>query len=306
MAGLYLPHDLDAVTDDKIVEMLGALDWYGYGLYWRLLELLYTRTDHKLTCNYKGLSKIIGCDADTLQRLVTEFGLFTIADDGSQFWSERVLAHCEALATAKQDVTTAKRKAASARWDKCKANAEGMQSDAQCMHVQCTCNAPAMQSDAEGMQSDAKYNINLNNNLNLKDADASLTRACAREESAAAAAEQNLDTQTVAPDVQELLDAIGKRFNTIPLPAHLTALEALISDCNRPGVVNGVDVVRDGLARLDNAEAIKSGKVRLSITQFLQPKYFTRLISGDYDKTYNSKRKSGYAGAGISFEGREY
>ena len=167
MAGLYLPHDLDAVTDDKIVEMLGALDWYGYGLYWRLLELLYTRTDHKLTCNYKGLSKIIGCDADTLQRLVTEFGLFTLADNGSQFWSERVLTHCEALATAKQDVTTAKRKAASARWDKSRVNAESMQSDAQGMQVQCTCNAPAKQSDAEGMQSDAKYNINLNNNLNL-------------------------------------------------------------------------------------------------------------------------------------------
>lgn len=305
MAGLYLPHDLDAVTDDKIVEMLGALDWYGYGLYWRLLELLYARTDHKLTCNYKGLSKIIGCDADTLQRLITEFGLFTLADDGSQFWSERVLTHCEALATAKQDVADAKRRAASARWDKSRANADGMQSDAQGMHVQCTCNAPAKQSDAEGMQSDAKYNINLNNNLNLKDADASLTRVRTREE-AAAAAEQNLDTQTVAPDVQQLLDAIGKRFGTIPLPAHLTALEQLISECNRPGVVNGVDVVRDGLARLDTAEAIKSGKVRLSITQFLQPKYFTRLISGDYDKMYNSKRKSGYAGAGISFEGREY
>ena len=176
-------------------------------------------------------------------------------------------------------------------------NTKLMQMVCRAMHKVCTCNAPAMHDDADGMQSDAKYNINLNNNLNNA-ADAALI--------AAAAAEQNLDTQTVDPDVQDLLDAIGKRFNTIPLPAHLTALEQLISECNRPGVVNGVDVVRDGLARLDTAEAIKSGKVRLSITQFLQPKYFTRLISGDYDKTYNSKRKSNYAGAGICFEGREY
>ena len=116
MAGLYLPHDLDAVTDDKIVEMLGALDWYGYGLYWRLLELLYTRTDHKLTCNYKGLSKIIGCDADTLQRLVTEFGLFTITGDGSQFWSERVLAHCESMESGRQSKADAGRKGAAKRW----------------------------------------------------------------------------------------------------------------------------------------------------------------------------------------------
>ena len=129
-------------------------------------------------------------------------------------------------------------------------------------------------------------------------------RASARE--AAAAAEQNLDTQTVAPDVQQLLDAIGERFNTIPLPVHLTALEALISECNRPGVVNGVDVVRDGLAKLDTAEAINERRVTLTMSQFLQPKYFMRLLGGDYDKVYKSKRKSGYTGAGISFEGREY
>ena len=304
MAGLYLPHDLDAVTDDKIVEMLGALDWYGYGLYWRLLELLYTRTDHRLTCNYKGLSKIIGCDADTLQRLITEFGLFTIADDGSQFWSERVLAHSESMESGRQSKADAGRKGAAKRWQ---TNGKAIASDSRPIadpwQTHSSAIADPMANDSTRMANDS--NINLNNNLNLKDADASLTRVRTREE-AAAAAEQNLDTQTVAPDVQQLLDAIGKRFDTIPLPAHLTALEHLISECNRPGVVNGVDVVRDGLARLDTAEAIRSGKVRLSITQFLQPKYFTRLISGDYDKTYNSKRKSGYAGAGISFEGREY
>ena len=130
--------------------MLGELDYYGYGLYWRLLELLYSNSEHRLTCNYKGLSKLLGCDAEILERLVTEFGLFTLADDGSQFWSERVLAHCEALATAKQDVTNAKRKAASTRWSKSRANTDSVQSDADGMHVQCTCIAPAMQDDADG------------------------------------------------------------------------------------------------------------------------------------------------------------
>ena len=138
-----------------------------------------------------------------------------------------------------------------------------------------------------------------------KAADAALMRASARE--AAAAAEQNLDTQTVAPDVQQLLDAIGKRFNIIPLPAHLTALEALISDCNRPGVVNGVDVVRDGLAKMDTAEAINERRVTLTMTQFLNPKYFMRLLGGDYDKVYKSKRKSGaWQDAGVSFEDMDY
>ena len=107
--------------------------------------------------------------------------------------------------------------------------------------------------------------------------------------------------------IQQLLDDIGKRFNTIPLPVHLTALEALISECNRPGVVNGIDVVRDGLAKMDKAEAINERRVTLTISQFLQPKYFMRLLGGDYDKTYNSKRKSGaWQDAGVSFENMDY
>ena len=298
MAGLYLPHDLDAVTDDKIVEMLGALDWYGYGLYWRLLEMLYTRTDHKLTCNYKGLSKIIGCDAGTLEQLVTEFGLFVIDCDCGQFYSERVLAHCESMESGRQSKADAGRKGAAKRWQ---TNGKAIANDSRPMadlwQTHNSAIADPMANDSTRMANDS--NINLNNNLNLNNAaDAALI---------AAAAEQKIDTQTVAPDVQQLLDAIGKRFNTIPLPVHLTALEALISECNRPGVVNGLDVVRDGLAKMDSAEAINERRVTLTMSQFLQPKYFMRLLGGDYDKVYKSKRKSGaWQDAGVSFENMDY
>lgn len=284
---LYLPHDLKAFEDDKIVNMFGDLDYYGYGLYWRVLEMLYNSDDHTKVTNYKALARVLNCKADILEQLICNYGLFVISDDGSKFWSDRVLQQCDKLDKGKKDAAENGRKGAQKRWGDNRV-AIGYPIGG------------LSKNDGEPIGSDS----NLNNNLNLNNAaDAALMRASARE---AAAAEMQLDTQTVAPDVQQLLDAIGKRFNTIPLPAHLTALEALISECNRPGVVNGVDVVRDGLARLDNAEAIKSGKVRLSITQFLQPKYFTRLISGDYDKTYNSKRKSAYTGAGVSFENMDY
>ena len=284
---LYLPHDLKAFEDDKIVNMFGDLDYYGYGLYWRVLEMLYNSDDHTKVTNYKALARVLNCKADILEQLICNYGLFVFSEDGSKFWSDRVLQQCDKMNKGKKDAAENGRKGAQKRWG---SNGEPHRG---------AIGYPIgglSKNDGEPIGSDSNLNNNLN--LNLNAADAALI--------AAAAAEQNLDTQTIAPDVQQLLDAIGKRFDTIPLPAHLTALEQLISECNRPGVVNGIDVVRDGLARLDAAEAIKSGKVRLSITQFLQPKYFTRLISGDYDKTYNSKRKSGYSGAGISFEGREY
>lgn len=296
MAGLYFPHDVNDLADSKMIEMFGELDYWGYGVYYRIVCILSNDGEHTLPCNYKWLSKILYVTddkLDDLKRLITEFGLFTISGDGKQFWSERVLQQCQKLDAA----TEAGKKGAAKRWANNNPNGEAITDPNRVpnSHANSTPNrVPNGEAitDPNAIRQEKTRKDKINNA-----ADAALE---------AAAAEQNIDTQTVDPDVQALLDAIGKRFNTIPLPAHLTALEALIADCNRPGVVNGVDVVRDGLARLDNADAIKSGKVRLSITQFLQPKHFIRLISGDYDKTYNNKRKSAYAGAGVSFEGREY
>lgn len=318
MAGLYFPHDVNDLADSKMIEMFGELDYWGYGVYYRIICILSNDGEHTLPCNYKWLSKILYVTddkLDDLKRLITEFGLFVISDDGSHFWSERVLQQCQKLDAAAE----AGKKGAAKRWANSNSNGEAITNPNRVPNSPPNrvpnrvpngeaITDPNSPSEKEKEKEERKERTKEKKEEKEKEsiaADAAITRACTREE-AAAAAEQNLDTQTVDPNVQALLDAIGKRFNTIPLPAHLTALEALIAECNRPGVVNGVNVVRDGLARLDNAEAIKSGKVRLSITQFLQPKYFTRLISGDYDKTYNSKRKGGYAGAGISFEGREY
>ena len=297
MAGLYFPHDVNDLADSKMIEMFGELDYWGYGVYYRIICILSNDGEHTLPCNYKWLSKILYVTddkLDDLRRLITEFGLFTISGDGSQFWSERVLQQCQKLDAAAE----AGKKGAAKRWANNNPNGEAI-TDPNRVPNSPPNRVPNRVSNGEAITDpNAIRQEKTRKDKTINAADAALE--------AAAAAEQNLDTQTIAPDVQQLLDAIGKRFNTIPLPAHLTALEALISECNRPGVVNGIDVVRDGLAKMDTAEAINERRVTLTMTQFLQPKYFMRLLGGDYDKVYNNKRKSGYAGAGISFEGREY
>ena len=318
MAGLYFPHDVNDLADSKLIDMFGELDYYGYGLYYRLICILSNDGEHRLSCNYKRLAKVLSCDAAILERLVTEFGLFTISDDGSQFWSERVLQQCQKLDAAAE----AGKKGAAKRWANINHNREAI-TDPNRVPNSPPNRVPNGVPNGEGITDPNRVPNSPPNRVpngvpngeGITDPNAIKTRKDKiRQEKIntadavldAAAAEQNLDTQTIAPDVQQLLDAIGKRFDTIPLPAHLTALEALISDCNRPGVVNGVDVVRDGLAKMDTAEAINERRVTLTMTQFLQPKYFMRLLGGDYDKVYKSKRKSNYAGAGVTFEGREY
>ena len=295
MAGLYYPHDLNARNDPKCVRLRMTTGAAGYGVFNILLELLGSEPTHRLPTDYEAIAWAEHLDAELIRQVVNDFDLFVITDDGSQFYSRRMLEQFEAI-----DAERAK---------KSRAGKKGMQSRWRCNNSVITDDNRAIADSGDVITDvmDSDNNIINNNKLINNAADAAFTRASAREEAAAAAAEQNLDTQTVAPDVQQLLEDIGKRFNTIPLPVHLTALEALISECNRPGVVNGLDVVRDGLAKMDSAEAINERRVTLTMSQFLQPKYFMRLLGGDYDKVYKSKRKSGaWQDAGVSFESMDY
>lgn len=304
MAGLYFPHDINARKDIKVIRMRMTLGAGAYECLQILYEMLAAEPSHTLPCDYEVIAYEEHLDAEILRRVVTDFDLFVVTDDG-YFYSRRMTEQFEAIDNAKQKKADAGRKGAVTRWQ---TNSTPIANDSRPIADPKQCYSTPIANDSTAMANDSNININKINKDKLINnaADAALTRVRTREE-AAAAAEQNLDTQTVAPDVQALLDAIGKRFNTIPLPAHLAALEQLISDCNRPGVVNGVDVVRDGLAKMDTAEAINERRVTLTMTQFLQPKYFTRLIGGDYDKVYKSKsKKSAYTGAGVSFEDMDY
>ena len=89
----------------------------------------------------------------------------------------------------------------------------------------------------------------------------------------------------------EALDAIGARFKTDGrcyarmLESLLRAIQSERSD--------GLQMVYDALKRLDSAAAIKSGKVRLSITGFLKPDTFLRLLNGDYDVDYSDRQGLG-------------
>ena len=38
---LYFPHDYNAASDEKIEELLFKLGNEGYGIYWRIIEMLY-------------------------------------------------------------------------------------------------------------------------------------------------------------------------------------------------------------------------------------------------------------------------
>lgn len=83
----YFSHDVNAQRDDKIVRLLQTLGWKGYGVYWALIERLHEQKDCALEYNTKGLAWSLHLPEKFLIRVITEFGLFTLSDDGQSFWS---------------------------------------------------------------------------------------------------------------------------------------------------------------------------------------------------------------------------
>ena len=45
---IYFQHDSNARNDEKILQLRMKYDWFGYGIYWALLESLTNANNHKL------------------------------------------------------------------------------------------------------------------------------------------------------------------------------------------------------------------------------------------------------------------
>ena len=96
----YFSHDVNAQRDDKCVRLTQALGWKGYGVYWALIERLNERDDCALEYNPKGLAWSLHISEKILVRVITEFDLFEISEDGAKFWSNSARRR-KALRTAK-------------------------------------------------------------------------------------------------------------------------------------------------------------------------------------------------------------
>ena len=92
----YFSHDYNPTSDPKIQALIGEHGAVGYGLYWRIVEMLHEEGTHKLPCKkyiYLALAKQMSLDVDTVELVIKccieLCELFN--SDGIMFWSERVL-----------------------------------------------------------------------------------------------------------------------------------------------------------------------------------------------------------------------
>lgn len=117
----YFSHDRDARTDPKIIRIRRKYGMEGYGIYFAMLEMMYSDSGNQLPYTEEMFETIsfdlrTSVDIKAFVDNCIEYGLFE--SDGKTYWSEsmrRRLNEADVRAAAKSE---AARKGAQARWEK--------------------------------------------------------------------------------------------------------------------------------------------------------------------------------------------
>jgi len=96
----YFPHDYEPTSDPKITAMLGDYGATGYGLYWRIVEMLHSNEEHRLPKEqylFKALSNQLAIDVNQIIKFVNDcvsvYKLFE--SDDEFFFSNRVFKNID-------------------------------------------------------------------------------------------------------------------------------------------------------------------------------------------------------------------
>lgn len=96
----YFSHDYDPLGDPKMQAMVAEFGGLGYGIFWRIAEMLHADSDHKLALKpyvFKAIAIQMKTEPEYVEnfinRSINEFELF--ASDASFLWSRRVIRNID-------------------------------------------------------------------------------------------------------------------------------------------------------------------------------------------------------------------
>lgn len=102
-----------------------------------------------------------------------------------------------------------------------------------------------------------------------------------------------IETKEADPTAEEketlktLRDKICQKFGVNRYDLYYPKISQLLESLSPNGDTSlGVKIILEGLKRLDEAEAITSGRVPFTINSFLNPETFLKLYYGEYDELY--------------------
>ena len=95
MKKTYFNHDSSARTDLRIIKLRSKLGYEGYGVFWALLELLFTEENKLCVDDYSEIAFGLQCDTKILKQVIEDFDLFTVED--KCFYSKRLNKQIEEI-----------------------------------------------------------------------------------------------------------------------------------------------------------------------------------------------------------------
>jgi len=95
MKKTYFNHDSSARTDLRIIKLRAKLGYEGYGVFWALLELLFTEENKLCVDDYSEIAFGLQTDPKILKQVIEDFDLFNVEDDC--FYSKRLNKQIEEI-----------------------------------------------------------------------------------------------------------------------------------------------------------------------------------------------------------------
>ena len=149
----YFPHDYNAASDEKIEELLFKMGNEGYGIYWRIVEMLY-QNNNSLRTNYERIAYSMRSHSDCIASVVESFGLFEISD--GFFSCKRVQKNLD----LRNERSEKAKESANRRWNKPLKNKDKKETempthstdDANALRAQCEPNAKKERKGKESIK----------------------------------------------------------------------------------------------------------------------------------------------------------
>ena len=98
----YFSHDFEPTSDPKIQALISEYGGLGYGIWWRIIEMLHSDDDHKLPKKqflYRAIAGQMNCEYILIEEFI-DFAidiLELLNTDGNYFWSNRVFKNFEQM-----------------------------------------------------------------------------------------------------------------------------------------------------------------------------------------------------------------
>lgn len=115
MKKTYFNHDSTARNDYRIIKLRATLGYEGYGIFWAILEMLFTEENKICKSQYDILAFGLQCESEKLRAVIEDFDLFVIEDNC--FYSKRLNNQIEQI----NNKSIKAKENASKRWNNAKA-----------------------------------------------------------------------------------------------------------------------------------------------------------------------------------------